>query len=132
MSVEVAEENMDNGDMDEVTEGKTNVSLDKINVLCVRTVEEDLQVYAIWDKKKHNEIDYDYIQRIQRVCKPCDLTFSSESNLEEHKRVHSNLSYLNNIAPLCIISSKLRVGINTPIFSCGQEYLHHPVAYGMV
>ena len=44
MSVEVAKENMDNGDMDEVTEGMTNVSLDKVNVLCVKTVEEDLQV----------------------------------------------------------------------------------------
>ena len=30
---------------------------------------------------------------------------------------HSNLSDLDNIAPLCIIFSKLRVGINTPIFS---------------
>ena len=28
----------------------------------------------------------------------------------------SYLSYLDNIAPLCIISSKLRVGINTPTF----------------
>ena len=44
MSVEVAEENMDNGDMDEVTEGKTNVGLDKVNVLSVKTAEEDLQV----------------------------------------------------------------------------------------
>ena len=45
---------------------------------------------------------------------------------------HSNLSYLNTVAPVCIISSKLRVGINTPFFSCGQEYLHLPVVYGMV
>ena len=44
MSVEVAEENMDNGDMDEVTEGMTNIGLDKVNVLCVKTAEEDLQV----------------------------------------------------------------------------------------
>ena len=39
------------------------------------------------------------------------------------KRMHSNLSYLDNIAPVCLISSKLRVGIKTSIFSCGQEYL---------
>ena len=32
---------------------------------------------------------------------------------------HSDLSYLDNVAPLCVISSKLRVGIDTPIFSCG-------------
>ena len=30
------------------------------------------------------------------------------------------------------MSSKLRVGINTPFFSCGQEYLNLPVDYGMV
>ena len=78
--------------MDEVTEGITNVGLDKVNVLCVKTAEEDLQVQAIWDiieKKKHNEIVQDYIQRIHQAYKPCDLKFSSESDLEEHKRVHT-------------------------------------------
>ena len=40
---------------------------------------------------------------------------------------HSNLSYLDNVAPVCIISSKLRVGINTPFFSCRQENLDLPV-----
>ena len=49
-----------------------------------------------------------------------------------NKKKHSNLSYLDNVAPVCIISSKVRVRINTPIFSCEQEYIHHPVDYGMV
>ena len=35
------------------------------------------------------------------------------------RMIHSNLSYLDNIAPLCIIFSKIRVGINTPLCSCG-------------
>ena len=34
-----------------------------------------------------------------------------------HRLIHSNLSYLNTVALVCIISSKLRVGINTPFIS---------------
>ena len=39
---------------------------------------------------------------------------------------------LDNVTLVCIFSSKLRVAINKPCFSCGQEYLHLPVVYGMV
>ena len=45
----------------------------------------------------------------------CKATNSHGSVEQEH----SNLSYLNTVAPVCIISSKLRVGINTPFISCG-------------
>ena len=39
------------------------------------------------------------------------------------KNIHSIESYLDNVAPLCIFSSKLRVVINTPFL---------PADYGMV
>ena len=48
------------------------------------------------------------------------------------QRNNSNYSYLNTVAPVCIFSSKLRVGVNSPFFSCGQDYLHLPIAYRVV
>jgi len=58
--------------------------------------------------------------------------FASYLYCYNDKNVHSNLSYLDNVTLVCIISNKLRAGINTPFFSCGQEYLHLPVVYGML
>ena len=110
MTVEEAEVNVDNGDMDEVIEGIKNVSLDKSEYFLCKDCGGGFTSIGYLEhhrKKKHDEIvkPYlclecnkilqskrnleDHIQKIHRTCKPCDLKFSSGSDLEEHKKVHT-------------------------------------------